>query len=310
MKVTVIGAGNVGASCADYLAQRNFLSELVLLDIKENFAEGKAMDLNQTAVYNHFYTTIKGVTNDYPATAGSDVVVITSGIARKPGMTREELIATNAGIVKEVVLKALIHSPDAFFIIVSNPLDTMTYLAYKTLGIPRNKVFGMGGALDSARFKYYLSQALQKSPSDISALVVGAHSDTGMIPLIRWATYNGVPVSCYLSEQEMEDIVQKTKVGGATLTQLLGTSAWYGPGAAVAHVVQSILCNHHVIIPSSVYLEGEYGLQDVCIGVPSLISKNGIDSIKEIDLNEAELQQMRDVSASLQAINSRLFDNP
>lgn len=306
MKVTIIGAGNVGASCADYLAQRNFLSELVLLDVRENYAEGKAMDLNQTAVYNQFYTTIKGVTHDYLQTAESDVIVVTSGIARKPGMTREELLATNANIVKDVVLKAYEQSPNAIFIIVANPLDAMTYLAFKTLNLPRGRVLGMGGALDSARFKYYLSQALGKSAADISALVVGAHSDTGMIPLIRWATYNGVPVSNYLNEAQMEEVVQKTKVGGATLTQLLGTSAWYGPGAAVAHVVQSILCNHHIIIPSSIYLDGEYGLEDVCIGVPCLISRNGIERIQEIALNEDEMQQMQKVAIELKELTGLL----
>jgi malate dehydrogenase len=306
VKVTVIGAGNVGASCADYLAQRNFLSEIVLLDVKENVAEGKAMDLNQTAVYNQFYTTIIGVTDDYAVSAGSDVVVITSGIARKPGMTREELLATNAAIVKSVVMQAYAQSPEAIFIIVANPLDAMTYLAFKTLKIARGRVFGMGGALDSARFKYYLSQALAKSAADISALVVGAHSDTGMIPLIRWATYNGVPVSNYLSLQQMEDVVQRTKVGGATLTQLLGTSAWFGPGAAVAHVVQSIMCDHCIIVPSSIYLDGEYGLNDVCIGVPCLIGRNGIEHIQEIGLNDDEMLQMSQVAQELKQLNALL----
>lgn len=306
MKVSIIGAGNVGASCADYLAQRNFLSELVLLDIKENYAEGKAMDLNQTAVYNHFYTKIKGVTNDYNATANSDVVVITSGIARKPGMTREELVATNAHIVKQVVLQAYNSSPNAIFIVVSNPLDTMTYLAYKTLGLPNNRVFGMGGALDSARFKYFLSQALEKSPTDISALVIGAHSDAGMIPLIRWATYSGVPVANYLDEATLNTIVQQTKLGGLTLTELLGTSAWYGPGAAVAHVVQSILCDHQVIIPCSVFTNGAYDLDEVCIGLPCLMSKNGIESIINIELNESEKSQLKAVASSLKNLNSSL----
>lgn len=306
MKVSIIGAGNVGASCADYLAQRNFLSELVLLDIKENYAEGKAMDLNQTGVYNHFYTKIKGVTNDYEATADSDVVIITSGIARKPGMTREALVATNADIVKQVALQAKVSSPNAIFIIVSNPLDTMTYLAYKTLGLPANKVFGMGGALDSARFKYYLSQALVKSPTDISALVIGAHSDAGMIPLIRWATYNGVPVSNYLNASQMDTIVQQTKIGGLTLTGLLGTSAWYGPGAAVAHVVQSILCDHQVIIPCSVYTNGAYNLDDVCIGLPCLMGKNGIESIINIELNDDEKKQLNIVVKGLKEMNANL----
>lgn len=306
MKVTIIGAGNVGASCADYLAQRNFLSEIVLVDIKEKFAEGKAMDLNQTAVYNQFYTKIKGVTNDYQATADSDVIVITSGIARKPGMTREELISTNAEIVKDVAKKSYQYSPNAIFIVVSNPLDTMTYLVYKTLGLPKNRVFGMGGALDSARFKYYLSQELQKSPTDISALVIGAHSDVGMIPLMRWATYNGVPVSNYLSEEQMDEIVQKTKIGGQTLTGLLGTSAWYGPGAAVAFVVQSILCNHKVVIPSAVYAEGAYGLEDVCIGLPCLMGRDGIEQVIEVELHETERLQLKKVAEDVKKLNKEL----
>jgi malate dehydrogenase len=268
MKVTIVGAGNVGASCADVISYRGIASEVVILDIKEGFAEGKAMDLMQCATNTGFNTQITGVTNDYSKTANSEVVVITSGIPRKPGMTREELIGINAGIVKSVAENLLQHSPNATFVIVSNPMDTMTYLSLKSLGLPKNRIIGMGGALDSSRFRYYLSKALGKPANDISAMVIGGHGDTTMIPLTRLASYNGIPVSEFLSAEELEKVAAATMVGGATLTGLLGTSAWYAPGASVAYLVDSILNNQRKMIACSVFLEGEYGQNDICIGVP------------------------------------------
>ncbi|CEN51787.1 Malate dehydrogenase [Capnocytophaga canimorsus] len=259
MKVTVVGAGAVGASCAEYIAIKNFASEVVLVDIKEGFAEGKAMDLMQTAPLNGFDTKIVGATNDYSKTAGSDVAVITSGIPRKPGMTREELIGTNANIVKSVVEQLVKHSPKVIVIVVSNPMDTMTYLVHKATNLPKNRIIGMGGALDSARFKYRLAEALDCPLSDVDGMVIAAHSDTGMLPLTRLATRNGVPVSEFLSEDQLQNVSQETKVGGATLTKLLGTSAWYAPGAAVSALVQAIACDQKKMFPCSVVLEGEYG---------------------------------------------------
>lgn len=287
-KISVIGAGNVGASCAEYIAIKNFAAEVVLLDIKENFAEGKALDLMQTAALNGFDTRISGSTNDYSKTAGSDVVVITSGIPRKPGMTREELIGINAGIVKSVADNVLTHSPNAIIVVVSNPMDTMTYLTLKATGLPKNRVIGMGGALDSSRFRYYLSKALDKPSNDVSAMVIGGHGDTTMIPLTRLAAYNGVPVSEFLSEEELAKVAADTMVGGATLTGLLGTSAWYAPGASVAYLVDSILNNQKKMIACSVMLDGEYGQSDICIGVPCIIGKNGIEEILDIKLSDAE----------------------
>ena len=288
MKVTIVGAGNVGASCADVISYRGIASEVVLLDIKEGFAEGKAMDIMQCATNTGFNTQLSGVTNDYSKTANSDVVVITSGIPRKPGMTREELIGINAGIVKSVAENVLVHSPDTIVVVVSNPMDTMTYLTLKATGIPKNRIIGMGGALDSSRFKYYLSKALHKPANDISAMVIGGHGDTTMIPLTRLASYNGIPVSAFLSEEELTKVAADTMVGGATLTGLLGTSAWYAPGASVAYLVDSILNNQKKMIACSVFLEGEYGQNDICIGVPCIIGKNGIEEILSIDLNENE----------------------
>ncbi len=288
MKVTVVGAGAVGASCAEYIAIKNFASEVVLLDIKEGYAEGKAMDLMQTASLNGFDTKITGSTNDYTKTANSDVVVITSGIPRKPGMTREELIGINAGIVKTVVTSLVEHSPNTIVIVVSNPMDTMTYLVHKTTGLPRNRIIGMGGALDSARFKYRLAEALGAPISDVDGMVIGGHSDTGMIPLTRIATRNSVPVSEFLSEERLEQVAADTKVGGATLTKLLGTSAWYAPGAAVSGMVQAIACDQKKIFPCSTLLEGEYGLNDICIGVPVILGKGGIEKIVDIKLTDAE----------------------
>ena len=292
MKVTVVGAGAVGASCAEYIAIKNFASEVVLLDIKENFAEGKAMDLMQTASLNGFDTKIIGVTNDYHKTAGSHVAVITSGIPRKPGMTREELIGINASIVKEVSENLIKYSPNIILIIVSNPMDTMTYLAFRSTKLPANRIIGMGGALDSARFKYRLSEAINCPSSDVSAMVIGGHSDKGMVPLTRLATRNSVPVTQFLSVKRLEKVKADTKVGGATLTSMLGTSAWYAPGAAVSSIVQAIVCNQHKMFPCSVILNGEYGLSDLAIGVPVILGKNGIERIEKIELNEAELSQL------------------
>lgn len=306
MKVTVVGAGAVGASCAEYIAIKDFASEVVLIDIKEGFAEGKAMDLMQTASLNSFDTKITGTTNDYSKTAGSDIAVITSGIPRKPGMTREELISTNAGIVKSVSENLIKHSPNVIIIVVSNPMDTMTYLAHQATGLPKNRIIGMGGALDSARFKYRLSEALGCPASDVDGMVIGGHSDTGMIPLTRLATRNSVPVSEFLSYDQMTYVKEETKVGGATLTKLLGTSAWYAPGAAVSAMVQAIACDTKKMFPCSCLLEGEYGLNDICIGVPSIIGKNGIEKIVEIDLNDAELNNLKESAAAVSKTNGLL----
>ena len=288
MKVTIIGAGNVGATCADVISYRGIASEVVLLDIKEGFAEGKALDIMQCATNTGFNTTVKGVTNDYSKTAESDVVVVTSGIPRKPGMTREELIGINAGIVKSVVENVLEFSPNAIFVIVSNPMDTMAYLTLKSTGIAKNRVIGMGGALDSSRFRTYLGLALDKPVNDISAMVIGGHGDTTMIPLTRLAAYNGIPVTQFLSEEVLQKVAADTMVGGATLTGLLGTSAWYAPGASVAFLVDSILNNQKKMIACSVYVDGEYGQKDICIGVPCIIGKNGVEEILDIKLNESE----------------------
>ncbi|MDA8980069.1 malate dehydrogenase [Chitinophagales bacterium] len=306
MKVSVIGAGNVGASCAEYIAIKNFCSEVVLLDIKENFAEGKAMDLMQTANLNGFDTRIIGSTNDYSKTAGSQVVVITSGIPRKPGMSREELIGINAGIVKSVTENILKYSPDAIIVVVSNPMDTMTYLALKSTGLPKNRVIGMGGALDSARFQYRIAEALNKPSSDVDGMVIGGHSDKGMVPLTRLARYRGLSISEFLTEERIDELMEATKVGGATLTGMLGTSAWYAPGAAVSTLVQSIVCDQKKMIPCSVYLEGEYGLNDLCIGVPVVLGKNGVEEIIEIDLNQAEKAKLAESAEAVKNVNSVL----
>ncbi len=306
MKVTVVGAGAVGASSAEYIAIKNFASEVVLVDIKENLAEGKAMDLMQTATLNGFDTKITGSTNDYLKTANSDVAVITSGIPRKPGMTREELIGINAGIVSSVSENIIKYSPNVILIIVSNPMDTMTYLAHKVTGLPKNRIIGMGGALDSARFKYRLSQALECPASDVNGLVIGGHSDKGMLPLVRLATRNSVRVSEFLSNEKMNEVMQETKVGGATLTNMLGTSAWYAPGAAVSSLVQAIACDQHKMFPCSALLEGEYGLNDLCIGVPLILGKSGIHKIVEIDLNQEEKDKLAESAKSVKVTNSLL----
>ncbi|MEN9322862.1 MAG: hypothetical protein RL699_642 [Bacteroidota bacterium] len=311
MKVTIVGAGNVGATCADVISYRGIASEVVVLDIKEGFAEGKAMDISQCATNTGFNTKVVGVTNDYARTANSDVVVITSGIPRKPGMTREELIGINAGIVKSVVENVLTHSPNTIVVVVSNPMDTMTYLALKATGLPKNRIIGMGGALDSSRFRYYLSKALDVPSNDISAMVIGGHGDTTMIPLTRLASYNGIPVSEFLSEDALAKVAADTMVGGATLTGLLGTSAWYAPGASVAYLVDSILNDQKKMIACSVFLEGEYGQNDICIGVPCIIGKNGLESIVDINLNEAEkalfaksADAVRNMNADLKSVLS------
>jgi malate dehydrogenase len=288
MKVTVVGAGAVGASCAEYIAIKDFASEVVLVDIKEGYAEGKAMDLMQCASLNGFDTKITGTTGDYSKTANSDICVITSGVPRKPGMTREELIGINAGIVKTVSENLIKHSPDTILIVVSNPMDTMTYLAHKATGLPKNRIIGMGGALDSARFKYRLAEALGAPISDVDGMVIGGHSDVGMVPLTAHATRNSVKVTEFLSNERLEQVKEDTKVGGATLTKLLGTSAWYAPGAAVSGLVQAIACDLKKMYPCSALLEGEYGLNDLCIGVPVILGKNGIEKIVEIELSEAE----------------------
>ena len=306
MKVTVVGAGAVGASCAEYIAVKDFADEIVLVDIKEGFAEGKAMDLMQTASLNGFDSTITGTTNDYSKTAGSDVAVITSGIPRKPGMTREELIGINAGIVKTVATSIIEHSPNVIIIVVSNPMDTMAYLAHKATGLPKNRIIGMGGALDSARFKYRLAEALDCPQSDVEGMVIGGHSDTGMVPLIEKAVRNSVPVSEFLSEEKMSEVVEATKVGGATLTKLLGTSAWYAPGAAVSELVKAIALDSKKMFPCSALLEGEYGLNDISLGVPCVLGKNGIEKIVEISLSDAEKAKLAASAEGVRAVNDLL----
>ena len=306
MKVTIVGAGNVGATCADAIAYQGMASEVVLLDIKERFAEGKALDMMQTATTLGFNTKIVGTTSNYAKTANSDVVVITSGVPRKPGMTREELIGINAGIVKSVADQVLTHSPDTVIVVVSNPMDTMTYLTLKATGLPKNKVIGMGGALDSSRFKTYLSLALDKPANDIHGMVIGGHGDTTMIPLTRLATYNGIPISSILSSEKLEEVSAATMVGGATLTKLLGTSAWYAPGASVAYLVNSILHDQKRIIPCSVMLDGEYGQSDICIGVPTIIGKNGWEKIMDLNLNDKELVSFKKSASAVRTMNEAL----
>lgn len=308
MKVTIVGAGAVGASCAEYIALKNFCSEVVLIDIKEGFAEGKSMDLMQTASLNNFDTKIIGSTNDYSFSKDSSVAVITSGIPRKPGMTREELIGINAGIVKNVTKNLLKYSPNCIIIVVSNPMDTMTYLLHKEFKINKNRVIGMGGALDSARFKYRLSEALNCPTSDVEGLVIGAHSDVGMIPLDRIATYKGVPVRKLLPSDALKILVNETKVGGATLTGLLGTSAWYAPGAAVSSIVQSIICNQRKLFTCSTYLNGEYDLSNLCIGVPVIIGSNGIEKIINLDLDDSEKKLLMNSADAVLSTN-KLLDN-
>ena len=306
MKVTIVGAGNVGATCADAIAYQGMASEVVLLDIKEGFAEGKALDMMQTATTLGFNTKIVGTTSDYKKTANSDVVVITSGVPRKPGMTREELIGINAGIVKSVADQVLAHSPETIIVVVSNPMDTMTYLTLKATALPKQRVIGMGGALDSSRFKTYLSLALEKPANDIHGMVIGGHGDTTMIPLTRLATYNGIPISTILSAEKLEEVAAATMVGGATLTKLLGTSAWYAPGASVAYLVNSILHDQKRIIPCSVMLDGEYGQSDICIGVPTIIGRNGWEKIVDVHLNDKESAAFEKSASAVRTMNDAL----
>lgn len=306
MKVTVVGAGAVGATCADNIARKEICQELVLLDIREGFAEGKALDLTQTASLLGFDTKITGSTNDYSKTADSDVVVITSGIPRKPGMTREELIGTNAGIVRTVTENILKHSPNAIIVVISNPMDTMTYLALQSSGVSKNRIIGMGGTLDSARFKCYLSQELNCSPGDLNAVVIGGHGDTTMIPLIQHATWNSAPVTKFLSKEKQDKIVADTMVGGATLTKLIGTSAWYAPGAAGAALVESIIRDEKKLFTCSVSLEGEYGQTDICLGVPVVIGKKGWEKIVDFDLSDEEKAAFNKSAEAVRAMNDVL----
>jgi malate dehydrogenase len=308
MKITVVGAGAVGATTADNIVRKELAEEVVLLDIKEGLAEGKAQDISQTAALLGFDSKIKGVTNDYSQTAGSTVAVITSGIPRKPGMTREELIGTNANIVKDVATNLLKYSPEVIIVVVSNPMDTMTYLALKATGLPKNRIIGMGGTLDSSRFKYQLSQRLGASPSDLNAIVIGGHGDTTMIPLIKHATWNSVPVTQFLSAEEQESVVNDTMVGGATLTKLIGTSAWYAPGASSAAVVESIVRDQKKLFTASVYLEGEYGQSDINIGVPVILGKNGWERIIEMPLNEEEKAAFAKSADAVRSMNNVLTE--
>jgi len=302
MKVTIVGAGSVGSSCAEYIAIKDIADKIVLLDIKEGFAEGKSLDLMQTSSSLGFNAKISGVTSDYNNTKSSDVVVITSGIPRKPGMTREELIGINAGIVDSVTENLLIHSPNAIIIVVSNPMDTMTYLVLKKTGLPRNRVIGMGGILDSSRFKTYISIALNNEPQkNIDAIVIGGHGDTTMIPLTDHAKVNNKPLADLLSAGEISKIASDTMVGGATLTRLLGTSAWYAPGASVAYLVKSILSDSKELLPCSVMLNGEYNFEDLCIGVPCIIGANGLEEIIEINLNDINKEKFQ---KSVEAVKS------
>ena len=309
MKVSVIGAGNVGATAADVMASRSICSEIVLLDIKEGFAEGKALDIMQTSTTRGFDTIIKGTTGDYSKTKNSDVVVITSGIPRKPGMSRSELIGINAKIVKTVTSNILEHSKNPVIVVVSNPMDTMTYLTIKTSGLDKRRIIGMGGALDSSRFKTYISKALNKPANDIHGMVIGGHGDKTMIPLSRFASYNGLPITNFLNANEIESVVSSTMVGGATLTKLLGTSAWYAPGAAISYLVESVLNDSKRIIPCSVFLEGEYGQSDLCIGVPCTIGKNGIEEILDLKLNDEEKLKFKNSADSVRAMNESLLEN-
>ena len=306
MKITVVGAGAVGATVADNIARKELSEELVLLDIKEGLAEGKAMDMMQTATLLGFDTKVTGSTNDYSKTAGSEVVVITSGIPRKPGMTREELIGTNANIVKGVTENILKHSPDAIIIVISNPMDTMTQLALQSSGLPKERIIGMGGILDSSRFKFYISQALNCSPADLNAVVIGGHGDTTMIPLIRYATWNSAPVSEFLSEEQQQKVVNGTMVGGATLTKLIGTSAWYAPGAAGAALVESIVRDEKKLFACCVPLEGEYSQKDICLGVPVIIGKKGWEKIIDYKLDDKEQAEFNKSADAVRSMNDVL----
>ena len=308
MKITVVGAGAVGASVADNIIRKELAEEVILLDIKEGVAEGKAQDMMQTAALLGFDTQLRGVTNDYSQTAGSTVAVITSGIPRKPGMTREELIGTNAGIVKSVVEQLLKYSPEIIIVVVSNPMDTMAYLALKSTGIAKNRIIGMGGTLDSARFRYQLSQKLGASPADLNAIVIGGHGDTTMIPLINHATWNSLPVTDFLTKEQQDEVVQATMIGGATLTKLIGTSAWFAPGAASTAVVEAIVRDQKKLFTASVYLEGEYGQEDIMMGVPVIIGKNGVEKILPLTLNDADKASFEKSADAVRTMNKVLAD--
>lgn len=309
MKITVVGAGAVGATCADNIARKELAEELILLDIREGFAEGKAIDMMQTSALLEFDTKIKGVTNDYAATADSEVVIITSGLPRKPGMTREELIGVNAGIVKSVTENILKHSPNTIIIVVSNPMDTMNYLTLKTSGLPKERIIGMGGALDSARFKYYLSQELGCSPADLNAVVIGGHGDTTMIPLINHATWNSIPVTQFLSQEQQDKIVKATMVGGATLTGLIGTSAWYAPGAGTAFMVEAIVRDQKKLISCGVALDGEYGQKDISLVVPVILGKGGWEKVVDFKLTADEQASFNKSADAVRAMNQVLTDS-
>ena len=287
MKVTVVGAGNVGATCADVIAHKELCNEVILVDIKENFAEGKALDIWQTAPINMYDTRLKGSTNDYSKTAGSDVVVITSGLPRKPGMSRDDLISTNAMIVKTVTENVIRHSPKAIIIVVSNPLDVMTYCAYLTAKVDSKRVFGMAGILDTARYRAFLAEAINCSPKDIQAVLMGGHGDT-MVPLPRYTTVGGIPVTELIAKDKLDAIIDRTKKGGGEIVNLLGTSAWYAPGAAAAQMVESIVRDQKRLFPCCAYLNGQYGLKDIYLGVPVKLGKSGIEEIIELKLNEEE----------------------
>jgi malate dehydrogenase len=301
MKVTVVGAGNVGATCAQIVAQKNIVSEVVLLDIKEGLSEGKSLDLWQTAPINYYDTRINGATNDYSKSAGSDVVVITSGLPRKPGMSRDDLISINAGIVKSVTESIVKYSPNAFIIVVSNPLDVMTYVAQATSKLGRNKVLGMAGILDTARYRSFLAEALDVSPRDIQALLLGGHGDS-MVPLPRYTTVSGIPVTQLIDEESLAKIIDRTKKGGGELVNLMGTSAWYAPGSAAAQMVEAIITDSKRIFPCCVKLEGEYGLRDVFVGVPVKLGKNGVEKIIEIDLTSDEKKLLYDSAAAVKDV--------
>ena len=307
-KITVFGAGNVGGTCANVLATRNVSADIILFDIKKGLSEGKAIDIMQTATLVGINSRVKGVTDDYPATADSDIIIVTSGATRKPGMSREDLVGTNANIVKSVVENALQYSPNAILIIVSNPMDSMCYLTYKISGLPRNRVLGLGGALDSSRFKYYLNEALNVNPLDLQATVIGGHGDTTMVPLVSLATYKGAPITNFISNEKLDEIVASTKVGGATMLELMGMSAWYAPGAAAATMAEWIINDHKRIISCGVYLEGEYGQSDIVIGVPAILGVNGLEKIIEFQLSDIEKQAFISSANTIRKVNQILVD--
>ena len=305
MKVTVVGAGNVGATCANVLATREVCNEVVILDIKEGFAKGKALDIWETSPINLYDTRTVGSTNDYTKTAGSDVVVITSGLPRKPGMSRDDLIATNAGIVKSVTAQIMVHSPDAILVIVSNPLDVMTYCAYLNAGVDSTKVIGMAGILDTARYRSFLAEELNVSPKDIQAVLMGGHGDT-MVPLPRYTTVGGIPVTEMIADDKLEAIVNRTKKGGGEIVNLLGTSAWYAPGAAAAQMVEAIVKDQRRVFPACVWMQGEYGISDMYLGVPVILGKNGVEKVIELDLNEGEKAMLADSEKAVREVKAIL----